>query len=234
MSKLINCKNCGSLLIKNTDACPGCGAKVKRTSVLTRIAIIFIGLIVLSAVMAVMSDDPNQDVVTNNIAEIDNNIVETDETQSNEVAEAPIVPNWVYSESVDEMRGTTTYTAITTSRNNVHLDSPYDGGTDLSIVIRNSDELGNELLLVTNNGQLWCEYSNCSMTVKFDEGSIEEYAISRATGGSSDVMFLSNSENDFISKLKASKQTMIEVGFFNNGNKQFTLDTEHLDWQHFQ
>lgn len=233
MSKLINCKNCRGFISKNSDTCPSCGAKVNRASILTWIAAIFIGVMVLSAVMAGMSDNPDQDAVSNNnVSEIDNNIVETNDTQSNEVAEAPIVPNWVYSESVDEMRGTTTYTAITTSRNNVHLDSPYDGGTDLSIVIRNTAELGNELLLVTNNGQLWCEYSNCFMTVKFDEGSIEEYAISRATGGSSDVMFLSDSENDFISKLKASKQTMIEVGFFNNGNKQFTLDTEDLVWQH--
>lgn len=146
--------------------------------------------------------------------------------------EPAIVNNWKYSQSVDEMRGTTTHTAITTSRNNVHLSSPYSGGTDLSIVIRHSDELGNELLFVTNNGQLWCEYRNCSIAVKFDDKSVEEHAISRAVGGSSDVMFLDDSEDDFISKLKSSKQTMIEIGFFNNGNQQFTLDTENLDWQH--
>jgi hypothetical protein len=149
------------------------------------------------------------------------------------VAEDPvIVNNWQYNQSVDEMRGTTTYTAVTTSRNNVHLGSPYSGGTDLSIVIRHSDELGNELLLITNNGQLWCEYRNCLMTVKFDDKSVEEHAVSRAVGGSSDVMFLDDSESDFINKLKSSKQTMIEIGFFNNGNQQFTLDTEGLEWQY--
>lgn len=233
MSKLINCKNCHGFIDKNADTCPSCGTKVNRISVLTWIAAIFIGFMVLSAVMAGMSDNPNQDTVSNNkVAEIDNNIMEAGDTKSNEVAEAPIVPNWMYSESVDEMRGTTTYTAITTSRNNVHLSSPYTGGTDLSIVIRHSDELGNELLFVTNNGQLWCEYRNCSIAVKFDGKSVEEHAVSRAVGGSSDVMFLDASEDDFINKLKSSKQTMIEIGFFNNGNQQFTLDTENLDWQH--
>lgn len=233
MSKLTNCRDCGHQISKKASACPNCGAKVKRTSLLTWFALIFIGFIVLSAVMAGMSDNPDPTVESsNNIAEINNEITDADDTNPNEVAEAQAVPNWTYNESVDEMRGTTTHTAITTSRNNVHLSAPYTGGTDLSIIIRNSNELGNELLFVTNNGQLWCEYRNCSIAVKFDDKSVEEHAVSRAVGGSSDVMFLEDAENDFINKLKSSKQTMIEIGFFNNGNQQFTLDTENLDWQH--
>lgn len=233
MSKLINCKDCGSFIIKNADSCPSCGAKVKRISALTWIAIVFIGLMVFAAVMASMSDNPNLDAASNNsIAEIDNNIAETDDSQSNEVAEVQAVPDWMYSESVDEMRGTTTYTAITTSRNNVHLSSPYSGGTDLSLVIRHSDELDNEVLIVTNNGQLWCEYRNCSMAVKFDDKNVEQYPMSRAVGGSSKAMFLDGSEDVFINKLKESKITMLEIGFYSNGDQQFTLDTADLDWQH--
>lgn len=148
------------------------------------------------------------------------------------IEESTIINNWQYNESVDEMRGTTTYTAITTSRNNVHLSSPYTGGTDLSIIVRHSDELNNEVLVVTNNGQLWCEYRNCIMTVKFDDKDIEQYPMSRAAGGSSEAMFLDGSEDIFISKLKDSKTTMLEIGFYNNGDQQFTLDTENLDWQH--
>ncbi|MGP9558231.1 hypothetical protein [Psychrobacter sp. AOP7-A1-24] len=148
------------------------------------------------------------------------------------IEESTIINNWQYNESVDEMRGTTTYTAITTSRNNVHLSSPYTGGTDLSIIVRHSDELNNEVLVVTNNGQLWCEYRNCIMTVKFDDKDIEQYPMSRAAGGSSEAMFLDGSEDIFINKLKDSKTTMLEIGFYNNGDQQFTLDTENLDWQH--
>lgn len=148
------------------------------------------------------------------------------------IEESTIINNWQYNESVDEMRGTTTYTAITTSRNNVHLSSPYTGGTDLSIIVRHSDELNNEVLVVTNNGQLWCEYRNCIMTVKFDDKDIEQYPMSRAAGGSSEAMFLDGSEDIFINKLKDSKTTMLEIGFYNNGDQQFTLDTENLDWPH--
>ena len=148
------------------------------------------------------------------------------------IEESAIINNWQYNQSEDEMRGTTTYTAIATSRNNVHLSSPYTGGTDLSIIVRHSDELNNEVLVVTNNGQLWCEYRNCIMTVKFDDKNIEQYPMSRAAGGSSEAMFLDGSEDIFINKLKDSKTTMLEIGFYNNGDQQFTLDTENLDWQH--
>ena len=57
MSKLTNCKDCGNVISKNADACPNCGAKVKRTSFLTWIAVVFIGIMVLSAVIGGMSGE---------------------------------------------------------------------------------------------------------------------------------------------------------------------------------
>jgi hypothetical protein len=177
---------------------------------------------VLSAVMAGMSNNPDPSAASNTPTEV----------QSDEVAEVQTIPNWKYDEFIDEMRGTTTYTATTISKNDVYLDSPYGGGTNLGLIIRHSNEHGNEVLVVTNNGQLWCEYSDCAMTVKFDDEEVEQYLISRAAGGSSEAMFLDGSEDAFINKLKESKITMLEIGFFNNGNQQFTIDTADLDWQH--
>lgn len=237
MSKLINCKNCGSSLIKNTDTCPGCGAKVKRKSVLTWIAAIFIGFIVLSAVMAGMSGEVSEnDTASEEVPRPTDQVASSSlvgNTNTEVVSETEVITSsWDYDESIDEMRGTTTYTAISMSENNVYLESPYSGGTNLGIIIRHSDELGNEVLVVTNNGQLWCEYSNCIMTVKFDDKSIEQYSISRAAGGSSEAMFLDGSEDEFINQLKKSKKTMIEIGFFNNGNQQFKFDVSDLEWRH--
>ena len=233
MSKLINCKDCGHAISKNAEACPNCGAKVKRTSILTWVAAIFIGLMVLSAVLAAMSDDvvdTQADTSSSNQIEP---LVALDNSNENVAPETqPVKSNWEYDESIDEMRGTTSYTAIAMSKNDVYLDSPYGGGTNLGVIVRNSDELGNEVLFVTNNGQLWCEYSDCIMSVKFDDEDVGRYSISRAAGGSSDAMFLNDSEGDFIDKLKKSKVMMIEIGFFNNGNKQFTFNVTDLDWQH--
>jgi len=237
MSKLTNCKDCGHAVSKNADACPNCGAKVKRTSVLTWIAAIFIGLMVLSAVMSGFSDDTSNSNPAANEESPDaiQAIPTSSENNNNEdvASEAEATTSkWQYDESVDEMRGTTTYTAISMSENNAYLESPYSGGTNLGIIIRHSDELGNEVLVVTNNGQLWCEYVNCIMTVKFDDNSVDQYSISRAAGGSSEAMFLDGSEDEFINKLKESKRTMIEIGFFNNGNQQFKFDVSDLEWRH--
>lgn len=234
MSKLINCKDCGNVVSKNATACPNCGAKVKRTSILTWIAVIFIGFMVLSAVISGMSGETtNSEPAADEGAAADTPVALIDATNKEVPSETPVTTsNWLYDESIDEMRGTTTYTATTVSKDDVYLESPYGGGTNLGIIVRHSAELGNEVLVVTNNGQLWCEYSNCIMTVKFDDKNVDQYTISRAAGGSSEAMFLDNSETDFIDELKKSKRTIIEIGFFNNGNKQFTFDTADLDWQH--
>lgn len=226
MSKLTNCKDCGNQVSKNADSCPNCGAKVKRTSILTWVAAIFIGMLVIIAVLSGASDNPDPAIAGNAPTTVPTG------SQSDEVVESQDAPNWSYNQSVDEMRGTTTYTVNNSSKNNIHLGSPYGGGTDLGIIIRHSDELGNEVIVATNNGQLWCEYRSCSMAVKFDDNNVEYYSISRAAAGASEAMFLDGSEDSFISQLKKSKRTMIEIGFYNNGNQQFTFDTADLDWQH--
>lgn len=237
MSKLTNCKDCGHAVSKNADACPNCGAKVKRTSVLTWIAAVFIGIMVLSAVMAGMSGEVSEnDTASEEVSRPTDQVASSSlvgNTNTEVLSETEVITSsWNYDESIDEMRGTTTYTAISKSENNVYLESPYSGGTNLAIIIRHSDELGNEVLVVTNNGQLWCEYSNCIMTVKFDDNSVDQYSISRAAGGSSEAMFLDSSEEEFINQLKKSKRTMIEIGFFNNGNQQFKFDVSDLEWRH--
>lgn len=236
MSKLTNCKDCGHQVSKNAANCPNCGAKIKRTSVLTWIAAIFIGLIVISAVTSINSaNNPSAEPEALSSASSEQDV--TDESVKGDeetLAEVPAAAsNWQYDEFVDEMRGTTTYTATTLSKNEVDLDSPYGGGTNLALIIRHSDEQGNEVLVVTDNGQLWCEYSNCMMAVKFDDGDIENYSMARAAAGSSEAMFLDGSEEIFADKLKKSNTVMLEIGFFNNGNQQFTFDIAGLEWSKF-
>lgn len=64
MSKLFSCKDCGSTVSKNASVCPNCGAKVKNTSILTWIAVIFIGFMVMSAFIGVFSGDVSKVGVT--------------------------------------------------------------------------------------------------------------------------------------------------------------------------
>lgn len=48
---LENCKECGAQISSKAKQCPSCGAPIKRTSFLTKLAAIFIAFIVIIAVM---------------------------------------------------------------------------------------------------------------------------------------------------------------------------------------
>ena len=63
MSKLIQCKDCGHQVSKNANSCPNCGAKNKQTSIITWLALIFIGIPVLWSVFSgAANDTPSEPV----------------------------------------------------------------------------------------------------------------------------------------------------------------------------
>ena len=129
------------------------------------------------------------------------------------------------------MRDTTTYFASNISKNSIDIGFPYNGGSRLSIALRHTADMGNEVMIITDNGQLWCEYRNCNMSVKFDDQPIKQYALSKAAAGSSETMFVEDAAG-FINKLTSADRTVIEIGFYDNGQQQFTFDTSDLNWSH--
>ncbi len=227
MSKLIQCKDCGHQISKNAASCPNCGAKPKRTSIITWLALIFIGIPVL---MAVFSNSSNDEISTP--TETESTSMSLADTESNETTVPEPASNWDYEESKDEMRGSVSYFAQSSSINNIRLDFPYEGGTSLFLIVRNTPDNVNEVLFSTNNGQLWCEYNNCYMSAKFDNGEVKRYPLARAAAGSSETMFLDGSIEAFIQDLKKSNTAMLEIGFFNYGNQQFEFETSGLEWPH--
>ncbi len=50
MAKMIKCKTCGADVASNAKACPNCGAKVKKVSVIGIIALVFIGIVLISII----------------------------------------------------------------------------------------------------------------------------------------------------------------------------------------
>lgn len=237
MSKLTNCKDCGHAISKNADACPNCGAKVKRTSVLTWIAAIFIGIMVLSAVISGFSDeDDNSDPAMNEESSDAIQAVPTSLENNNEevASEAPATTSrWQYDESIDEMRGQSSYFAINKSTNVIDLGFPYGQDIDLNIIIRDDAQYGKDVLFAVNKGQLFCSYQDCYVSVKFDDGPVQELAANEAEAGSSEVLFLADNISSFVEKLKKSDSVMIEVNFFDHGKEQFKFDVSGLDWSRF-
>lgn len=142
-------------------------------------------------------------------------------------------PNWEYDSKTDEMRGESSYFAATTSQNLVELDFPYQGGTDLKIMLRKDAEHGNDVIFLVNKGQLYCTYRDCHISIKFDDGAVEKIETVEAAAGSSELLFLANNPSGFVNRLKSADTVMVEVQFYNHGKEQFKFDVSGLEWSHF-
>lgn len=143
--------------------------------------------------------------------------------------------SWRYTETKDEMRNKTSYFASKTSNNTIELSFPYQGGSSILLMLRNHSEYGNDVMFNLSKGQFSCRIDGCNISVKFDDGNIEKYAVSEAESGPNDVLFLSGKKNmkKFMDKLKSAKKMVIEFPIYDYGRAQFTFDTQGLEWKHF-
>jgi len=138
--------------------------------------------------------------------------------------------NWTYSQRVDEMRGDTERFASLTSENEVSFDFPYTGGAaELDLRRRKKD--GVAVMLSIPSGQFLCDnYFHPSVSVKFDQGPVQNYPCVEPNDGTSNVIFIRN-ESSFIKKLRTSKRVTIEPEFFRQGTRQFEFRPAGLNWQ---
>jgi hypothetical protein len=136
---------------------------------------------------------------------------------------------WKYDVSTDAMRGTTKKSAVLLSDNSVSPGSYYASNTTLAMVIR--DDQKRLTLYVTANprGQLWCQYNNCTVAIKFDDEKPVNWSMAKAEAGHSDTLFFNN-ESRLLAKLKNSKKAIVEVMFYDKGTYQFTFKTAGLSW----
>ncbi|MBP5136431.1 MAG: hypothetical protein ILP23_03770 [Paludibacteraceae bacterium] len=139
---------------------------------------------------------------------------------------------WTYSENIDEMTEKKTFFASLTSDNKVDFDFPYEGGSSLSINVRQSPKYGKDVYFTISKGQ-FTDIFNGSISVKFDNGSIEKYSCSGASDADTGVLFLSGNVDKFIKKLKEAKQIKVQASFFQEGDRTFTFTTPvGLEWKH--
>ena len=139
---------------------------------------------------------------------------------------------WKISTSKDEMRGSTDTFASIESDNEVEFEFPYNGGSTLSIVVRESQKFGTDVYLSISNGQFvgYAFDGSDYVTFKFDDGPLQKYYFNDHAHGSKDVIFL-RKEKELIEKFKTAKKIMIEAPFYLNGSKQFTFTIgKPLEW----
>lgn len=192
----------------------------------------FIAMFVLGLITSFFADDTSSkggDATTELATEEPNNLTQLPDTTVNYKA----VTSWEYQEDRDEMREQSSFFATNSSQNTVELDFPYQGGTKLTIILRDDAKHGQDVMFGVNKGQLFCQYRDCHINIKFDNGEIERYETNEAEAGASEVLFLAGNKSKFVEKIKKSKTAMIEVNFYNHGAEQFKFDLSGLEWSHF-
>jgi hypothetical protein len=137
---------------------------------------------------------------------------------------------WEYSNSKDEMRGTTAKLASVTSNNVVDLDFPY-GEVHGILWVRHRAEDGLNVAFQVENGQVLCSsFSDDYVSMKFDNGPVQKFRCTGTSDGSSDTAFIEN-QSRVLAALKHAKRTVVEAEFYQQGRQQFVFDTAGLDWK---
>lgn len=156
-------------------------------------------------------------------------IIAADSTDSSK--NTPIV-NWQYSiDSSDKMDNAKVYLADCTAIDPVDLQAPYDGGSVVTLTIRNGfKHHKNEVVVSIDKGQFMPSLEgDQSIEVKFDNEKPQSFSYNDAADGSDNVIFLNNAAQ-FIKKIKDATHVIIEAEFFENGSKQIEFNTNGLVW----
>lgn len=136
---------------------------------------------------------------------------------------------WTYASEKDKMRGGTNKTATVSATEPIRLGFPYGESTP-SLVVRQDAKYGFDIYL-SANGQFLCRtYSNDTLSVKFDNGSIREWSCAEPESGSSEIVFI-NQAKRFLGELKKAKEVTIEAPMYEAGRQQMTFRVEGLKWE---
>lgn len=212
---------------------PGADASARSPNSTIK-AVAAIATLILLAVMCSRAADDQQERNANESVD-KSSTASTAETESpthetDSSASGLVVPRslWSYSQSQDAVRNSTIYYATIESKNSVDFDFPYGPDQKLQITVRKHPEWGQDVIFQITNGQFVCGVYECRGTANFD-GKSERLTLNESGDHDSKVLFAAYGPA-IIKKLKASKRVVIELPFYQEGNRQFTFDTDGLEW----
>lgn len=190
-------------------------------------------LLVLMASCDVQRSDDELDtaeVAEAALAEVEG--METELGSDDEKSAEPSKPasKWSYNEVKDELRNKTRYTASISSNNSVNFGFPYQGDQNLRIGVRDDPQWGDDVYFSVERGQMICGIYDCKGSISFD-GNAEGLTLVPSGDRDSTVLF-AKYPRAIINKLKNSERVVVEITFYQEGNRQFIFDTAGLEWNH--
>lgn len=139
-----------------------------------------------------------------------------------------LAQKWDYNTRTDEMTDKKIYWASCESKNTEYLEFPYEGGTKLTLTIRNMKGK-NEIYITINKGQLQTYDKYAS--IRLDDGKATSYTLIGSDDGDSKFAFI-YAGNSLISKIKKASVIKIQLPFYGNGRRTFTFEPGTLEWNH--
>lgn len=204
----------------------GFGSKVAKGCGI--VFLIFFGLAMLGAIVGDPENDNADDMKI--AGAINEQLTGAgDNSSSDTTTDVPEPSNWSYRESHDELRNATNYRADIRSNNSHDFGFPYGNGNHLSITVRQHPEWGRDVIFKVDSGQLMCDIYDCRYTISFD-GNAEGLTLVPPQDHDSTVLF-AKYPDAIIRKLKSSDRTIVELQFYQEGNRQFVFDTKGLNWE---
>lgn len=141
---------------------------------------------------------------------------------------------WHYLQKEDPMDGTKTFSASNKSLNEVNLGSPYSGGQNGRIVLRESAKNSKDIMFTIEKGQILCNsYDHCSVLVRFDDEKPMTFSGIGPADHSSTVVFLQGYKR-FLDKLAKAKIVRISVNIYHEGSPVFEFDVSGFDMNKFK
>lgn len=135
---------------------------------------------------------------------------------------------WIYEDEIDKMTSKHMITASVKSNNIIHLDFPYNGGSESYLTVRRwKGEL--DIYVSVRPSQIVFDYNNEYVNIRIDDLPSKRYAINKPSDYSSDVFFI-RSEKSFLQKLKKSKKVLVEVIIHDQGVHVLEFDTDNLEF----
>lgn len=244
---LTKCNECGHQISKSATACPNCGAKVKRTSLFTKIVGGFFALVVLMMVIGQQSIEKERSekaaqeaaqrqaeqarlaaMTPEQRAEAEKKR-KAQEMARQEAEQRRLGLMWNYEESQDSMGRGTIKNAFVKSLNQVEFDFPYKGPQRATLQLRIHPKYGKDVILSIDRGQFLCGIDGCSVNVRFGSGKPVAYRVSEPADHSTTHLFIGSYEQ-FSANTKKVGRVSIEAQFFQQGNRVFEFDVTGLKW----
>jgi hypothetical protein len=216
---LIKCQECEQQISDKANKCPYCGVPHKKNMsffsdlfLIALFGVILFGFIIENKGGSISFS--GQEAELNRIKDI-----------------APIVANtWVYNKDRDSVSNKEGKSAFITSSNVFELGLPYQGGTEGMLMLRKHPRYGNDVIFSINTGQLLCtSLKGCEVSIRFDDNPPIKVKAMEPVDYSNTSLFL-HGYSSLVKKLKISRKAIVEVTFYQQGNKAFEFNTYGLKW----